>query len=74
LAQEVVADLDNQHNNITPDGGSAMEYAQYVLDVMVQVVVADARCCRTFNGWSSYIPQSSEDQRLVQCLFMLILQ
>jgi hypothetical protein len=28
LAQEVVADLDNQHNNITPHGDSAMEFAQ----------------------------------------------
>jgi hypothetical protein len=28
LSQEVVADLDNQHNNITPDGDSAMEFAQ----------------------------------------------
>jgi hypothetical protein len=50
LSQEVVADLDNQHNNIMPDGGSAMEHAQYVLDVLAQEVVANAYCCSMYNG------------------------
>jgi hypothetical protein len=46
-----MSETENECNNIKPDEYSDMALAQYVLNVLAQVVVADSCCCRrAFNG------------------------